>query len=60
MVELVIRSHLLRKENALGREEYFGRKKLDGDGINMKLKNLEEANQFVTTPYRKGWELSHL
>ena len=60
MVDLVIRSHLLRKENALGREEYFGKKKLYGDGINMKITNLEEANQFVTTPYRKGWELSNL
>ena len=57
---LAIRIHQLRKENALGKEEYFGRKKLCWDGINMKITNLEEANQLVTKPYRKGWELSNL
>ena len=60
MGNLAIRSHQLRRENASGREEYFGRKKLYWDGVNMKITNLEEANQFVTKPYRKGWELSNL
>ncbi len=41
---LAIRIHQLRKENALGKEEYFGRKKLCWDGINMKISNLEEVN----------------
>ena len=58
MGNLAIRNHQLIREHASGRKEYFGREKLYG--INMKITNLEEANQFVTKPYRKGWELSNL
>lgn len=32
-------------------------KKLLWDGENMKFTNDEEANQFVTKPYRQGWKL---
>jgi hypothetical protein len=32
-------------------------KKLLWDGPNMKVTNVPEANQYVTTKYRKGWEL---
>ena len=27
------------------------------DGLNMKITNQEEANQFVGRVYRKGWEV---
>ena len=37
--------------------KYYGRKKLQWDGENMKIKNLEEANNFVSKEYRNGWEL---
>ena len=36
----------------------FARKKLLWDGNNMRITNLEQANQFVGRTYRKGWELS--
>jgi predicted dehydrogenase len=32
-------------------------KKLLWDGINMKFTNDQEANQFVTKPYRQGWKM---
>ena len=57
MGNLAIRSYMLRKENAKGQPEFFGRKKLLWDGENMKITNLEEANQFVTRVYRPGWEI---
>lgn len=57
MGNLAIRSYLLRRENAEGNLEFFGRKKLLWDGENMRITNLEEANQFVGRHYRKGWEV---
>lgn len=57
MGNLAIRSYMLRKENSEGRMEYYGRKKLLWDGDNMKITNLEAANQFVGRVYRKGWEV---
>ena len=57
MGNLAIRSFMLRKENEKGRMDYYGRKKLLWDGDNMKITNLEEANQFVGRTYRKGWEM---
>jgi hypothetical protein len=27
------------------------------DAANLKITNLPEANQYVRTPYRKGWEI---
>ena len=36
---------------------WLGRKKLLWDAENMKITNLDDANQFVTRVYRKGWEL---
>lgn len=57
MGNIAIRSYLLRSGS--GREmEFIGRKKLIWDGEAMKIKNLEEANQFVGRAYRKGWELT--
>jgi len=57
MGNLAIRSYMLRKENGNGQMEFFARKKLLWDGENMRITNQEEANQFVTRTYRKGWEV---
>lgn len=57
MGNLAIRSYMLRKENEKGRMEFFARKKLLWDGENMRITNLEEANQFVGRTYRAGWEV---
>lgn len=57
MGNLAIRSYLLRKEDSKGKMEFFARKKLLWDGENMRITNLEEANQFVGRSYRKGWEV---
>ncbi|MEZ4968261.1 MAG: Gfo/Idh/MocA family oxidoreductase [Flavobacteriaceae bacterium] len=55
MGNLAIRSYLLQKENEKGKMEFFARKKLLWDGENMRITNLEEANQFVTRNYRPGF-----
>lgn len=57
MGNLAIRSYLLRKEDSKGQMDFYARKKLLWDGENMRITNLEEANQFVTRSYRKGWEV---
>ena len=59
MGNIAIRSYMLeeRKEGSR-RPVYIGRKKLLWDGDNMKIKNLDAANQFVTRNYRPGWELT--
>ncbi len=57
MGNLAIRSFMLKRQNAQGRDEFFGRRKLLWDGENMRITNLEEANQFVTRTYRKGFEV---
>jgi predicted dehydrogenase len=57
MGNLAIRSYMLRKENSQGKMAFFARKKLLWDGENMRITNLEEANQFVGRTYRKGWEM---
>ena len=54
MGNLAIRSYMLRDKNT---KEFFARKKLLWDGDNMKITNLEAANQFVTREYRKGFEV---
>ncbi len=55
MGNLAIRSYMLRRENSKGDMEFHARKKLLWDGENMKITNLEEANQFVGRTYREGW-----
>ncbi|MCM4150118.1 gfo/Idh/MocA family oxidoreductase [Arenibacter sp. N53] len=55
MGNLAIRSYLLQRENDKGKMEFFARKKLLWDGENMRITNLEEANQFVTRNYRPGF-----
>lgn len=57
MGNLAIRSFMLRKEKEDGGMDYYGRKKLLWDGENMRITNLEEANQFVGRSYREGWEV---
>ncbi|MDH5399403.1 MAG: Gfo/Idh/MocA family oxidoreductase [Cyclobacteriaceae bacterium] len=57
MGNLAIRSYMLGKEDNRGRMDFYGRKKLLWDGENMRITNLEEANQFVGRTYRKGWEV---
>jgi predicted dehydrogenase len=58
MGNLAIRSYMLRKENSKGQMEFFARKKLLWDGENMRITNLEEANQFVgRSSYRDGWKV---
>ena len=55
MGNLAIRSYMLRRQDANGRAEFYGRKKLLWDGDNLRITNLEEANQFVTRTYRDGF-----
>ena len=57
MGNLAIRSFMLREEKANGRMDYYARKKLLWDGENMKITNLEAANQFVTREYREGFKI---
>jgi hypothetical protein len=62
MGNLALRSRDLRNvvgTRGNGRKimSYYVRKKLLWDGQNMKIKNLDEANAFVSKEYRKGWEL---
>jgi hypothetical protein len=57
MGNLAIRSYMLKSKNEKGDIDFNGRMKLLWDGINMKITNFEEANQFVSREYRSGWEL---
>ena len=57
MGNLAIRSYMLNEENEKSKMEFYGRKKLLWDGENMRITNLEEANQFVGRTYREGWEV---
>lgn len=53
MGNLAIRSWMMKSADG----KFTGRKKLMWDAVNMKITNYDEANQFVTKEYRKGWEL---
>lgn len=60
MGNLAIRSHDIRYPKPEKPEEfnYPGRNiKLMWDGINMKITNFDDANQFVKRTYREGWKL---
>jgi predicted dehydrogenase len=57
MGNLAVRSYMLRRENSEGKNEFFARKKLLWNGENMRITNIEEANQFVGRTYREGWEI---
>ncbi|MEO1011190.1 MAG: Gfo/Idh/MocA family oxidoreductase [Bacteroidota bacterium] len=57
MGNLAIRSYMLQRENPEGKMDFFARKKLLWDGENMRITNMEEANQFVGRTYREGWAM---
>lgn len=57
MGNLAIRSYMLRRETSEGRMDYYARTKLLWDGENMRITNVEDANQFVGRIYREGWEM---
>jgi hypothetical protein len=60
MGNLAIRSYDIQKPGKTdpNRKEYPGRGiKLLWDGLNMKITNFDEANQFVKRDYRAGWKL---
>jgi hypothetical protein len=57
MGNLAIRSYMLKAKNDKGKMDFFARKKLLWDGENMRITNLEEANQYVGREYRKGFEV---
>jgi hypothetical protein len=48
---------MLKGKNDKGKMDFFARKKLLWDGENMRITNLEEANQYVGREYRKGFEV---
>ena len=61
MTETVLMGNLaIRSCNSTRDQEYkefYARKKLLWDGDNMKITNLEAANQFVTRNYRDGFSV---
>ncbi|MCP3929081.1 MAG: Gfo/Idh/MocA family oxidoreductase [Bacteroidetes bacterium] len=58
MGNLAIRSYSLLDDSKQSKgRQFMGRKKLLWDGENMKITNFDEANQFVSRKYRKGWKL---
>ena len=57
MGNLAIRSYAIGKKNDRGSMNWEGRRKLLWDGGNMKITNFDDANQFVSRPYRDGWKL---
>ncbi len=58
MGNLAIRSYNLRTAKTGGGFDYPGRKQLTWDGVNMKITNFDDANQFVSRHYREGWKLA--
>lgn len=52
MGNLAIRSYALKNKSG-----FYGRRKLLWDGENIKVTNFEDANQFVSRPFREGWKL---
>ncbi len=56
MGNLAVRSYNYREPKADGQGfSYPGRKQLQWDGANMRITNLDLANQFVKRDYRTGW-----
>lgn len=56
LTETVLMGNLaIRSYNLMDDKKYPGRKKLLWDGKAMKITNFDEANQFVSRKYRKGW-----
>lgn len=57
MGNLAIRSYQYQMRDDKERAIYPGRKKLYWDAKNMKITNFDEANAFVMSDFRTGWEL---
>lgn len=57
MGNLAIRSYQYQVKDANGRASFPGRKKLYWDAKNMKITNFDEANSFVMSDFREGWEM---
>lgn len=56
LTETVLMGNLaIRSYNLMDDKKYPGRKKLLWDGKAMKITNFDDANQFVSRRYRKGW-----
>ena len=56
LCNVAVRSGLLKRSPRSN--VFIGRKRLDYDSKNMIITNFEQANQFLTREYRKGWELN--
>lgn len=57
MGNLAIRSYQTFTKGNGRRREFIGRRKLLWDGNAMKITNFDEANEFVSRKYRRGWDL---
>lgn len=57
MGNLAIRSYQYQVKDDKGKASYPGRKKLYWDAKNMKITNFDEANAFVMSEFREGWEI---
>lgn len=57
MGNLAIRSYSGLVKGNGNRREFYGRQKLLWDGEGMRITNFDDANQFVTRDYRRGWKL---
>ena len=45
------------RDGRAGLRGHAGRRKIEWDGPNMKVTNIPEANEYLQSEYRKGWEL---
>ena len=57
MGNLAIRSYQQGAGRAGTKLDFPGRKRLLWDGEDMRITNYDAANQYVSRPYRRGWEL---
>ena len=57
MGNLAIRSYQTFTKGSGRRREFIGRRRLLWDGNAMKITNFDEANEFVSRKYRRGWDL---
>ncbi len=57
MGNLAIRSYMLKRKTIENRDKFYGRVKMLWNGDQMRITNFDDANQFVTREYRKGFEL---
>ncbi|MCP4811190.1 MAG: gfo/Idh/MocA family oxidoreductase, partial [Planctomycetaceae bacterium] len=48
----------LTEANHLGNVAFRAGQKLEWDPVNLKAKNVPEADRFIRREYRKGWKLA--